>query len=139
MKALGLITISAGILTLFSSFLPLAEINDYQLFVSIEHLGSVLNILYIIPIGVIVLGILTINSSLKKPRAWLVVSGVLGILLSILGGGAAINNLNIMGSRFGAAEGDMASVALGTYFMLASYVIITIAPFTPLYRRSPTI
>jgi hypothetical protein len=136
MKAMGVVTIGIGILALFSAMLPLSEVNDYQYFVAIQHMGPILKILYLLPIGVIVVGIFTLTGKIDSSRPWFVVIGIIGLLLSSLGGYSAIDQLDMTARMFGMGAGSTVSLGLGTYALLFAYLVLIIIPFTPIYRAN---
>jgi len=129
MKLTGCISIVVGIIALIAALLPLSQINDYQIYVSIEHLGTLLKILYILPIGVVVIGLLAFTGKLSNSTPWLVVIGILGLLLAGFGSFAAINHLEAMGSLFGERQSGTPSLAVGAYASLLAYAAVVAAPF----------
>src|SRR5689334_5683818 len=133
MKATGgVITVSAGLLALVGTLLPLSQVNDYQFFVTIEHLGSALKLLYLLPLVVLTAGVLTLTRRLDNPRPWLAVAGATGLLLSAFGAFTAIGHLEMAGSMFRIAEGGTPTMAYGAYALLLAYAAVAVVPFTPL-------
>lgn len=117
---------------------PLSEVNDYQVYVSIQHLGAIaiLKLLYVLPLAALVLGVLVFTGKLKKPGPWLVVTGIVGLLLSGLGSFASIGHLEMMGSMFGVEKGAQPSLALGAYASLLAYAVLLAAPLASRPQRA---
>lgn len=136
MKAIGVITVFAGLLALVGTLLPLSQVNDYQVFVTIEHLGAALKLLYVLPLLVLTAGVLTLTRRLDKPRPWLAVAGAVGLLLSSFGAFTAMGHLEMMGLMFRVAEGGTPSMAYGAYALLLAYATVAVVPFTPLYQSN---
>ena len=131
MKLVGSIAITSGLLALVASALPLSQVDDYQLYVGIQHLGATLKLLYILPFAALVSGILVFTGKLAKPLPWLVVTGIAGLLLAGLASFSAIEHLEMMGSMFGASKVEQPSLATGAYTSLLAYALLFLAPFAP--------
>lgn len=130
MKIQGSIIIILGISGILGAMMPLAEVNNYAFYANISHLGSMLKLLYLLPLGIIIIGILQINDQITKTKAWLVTLGIIGLLLSALASLTALMHVEAFTTSFGRHEStEELSIGLGSYILLVSYGALIIFPW----------
>ena len=133
MKVLGVSTIVLGCVALLGSYLPIWQIGS-SLFVSVEHLGKLAQLLYWLPLAVLAIGVLMYAERLDAWRPWPVAIGIVGALLTVLTTFAAaahselFMNMGTMFGRTGSPRTADGSLALGGYLLFVAYVGLCFLP-----------
>jgi hypothetical protein len=85
----------SGVVTLLGVFMPLASLDN--LYVNVHHIGGLTFLLYVLPLGIIALGILNIyKSDVKYLKVWFISIAIIGLVITGLAVSSGINYLNYM-------------------------------------------
>lgn len=143
-KKTGAIIAALGFVGLAGTFFPLA--NAGTLNMSVSNLGGVLPLLYVIPVVVMVVGVMSYLGKMSRLPHVLVPISVLAVIIVGLGTYAAMSHLAMMtNGAFGQMMnglGDMSarmgmekiqiekpSIGAGSLSMIATYVGVSIVSF----------
>ncbi|MDW8002971.1 MAG: hypothetical protein RMJ39_10005 [Deltaproteobacteria bacterium] len=84
-----------GVIALLGAFMPLASLG--QFYVNVHHLSGLPFLLYLLPLGIVALGILNIyKSHVKYLRAWLISLAIIGLIITGLATLTGMGYLNYM-------------------------------------------
>lgn len=84
-----------GAVSLFGAFMPLASLGNF--YVNVHHIGGITFLLYVLPVGIIAIGILNIyKSDVKYLKVWLISIAIIGLIIAGVATSSGINHLNYM-------------------------------------------
>lgn len=123
MKMQSIIAAASGAVVLLASLMPLAT-NGF-ISASVSHLGGLTYALYLLPLPLLVVSVLTLHGKLSNPKWWYLSLGLAGLAISLLSISAAKDLVAIFSYKFGRMASN--SWAMGAYLLIIGYATTTAA------------
>ena len=144
MRRNNIAILTSGCIALVASLMPIAEKGS--LYVNISHIKGLPLFLYLLPIILIVVSIMSLYRKISNPKPWYLTIGIIGFIISILTVIGGINHIKAFeqlgGGMFGLLMDKTTikaspSIGLGGILLLVSYFVIIVLGF--LYKQSKVI
>lgn len=139
------VVVGFSLLALAGAFFPLATAGS--LYVNVGHVGGMAYLLYVLPLVALVLSVVSVYRA-ETPfiNLWLLLTGGIGLVVTLFTGSAAKSQLAMMGSMFGGTmdlfqnQPDVVgavALGLGTWLAVVGYMGVAAGWFA-VSRKGPS-